>query len=162
MVKMLSKNEPWYLEQRTKNLAIMYLTRRQDLTVTYQDSKHGLDLIVAIGQNGDYTGRIFGVKLQAASTSNEATRGVSKTWWHKAQALFEDTPFPIIVTIFTMEDDQGYYGWLKEPQLDENGNVRLSLTPDYTLSKLVDSDLDAIVAKVNNWYDSKKLVAASR
>jgi hypothetical protein len=53
----MAKEELWYVSQRSEALAIVYLTRRDDFTVTKAPNPEtGLDLLVTIGAQDSPSG----------------------------------------------------------------------------------------------------------
>jgi hypothetical protein len=59
----------WYLDTRAEYLAIIHLSRRDDLVITKQPDaeEHGFDMLVSICQNQKPTGRVFGIQLKRLS-----------------------------------------------------------------------------------------------
>jgi len=41
-------------------------------------------------------------------------------------SAYQDAPYPVCQFVFTMDDDQGYWKWIKEPAVDDRiGNTLL-------------------------------------
>lgn len=55
---------------------------------------------------------------------------------------------------FTLEDDQGYYIWLKEPFINEKNLPKLRPSTTLTLSKLDNAALERITSDVSAWYNA--------
>jgi hypothetical protein len=147
--------EAWYIGQRAESLAIMYLTRRQDLTVSHQRDDYGLDLLVAIMVREQHSGRVFGVNLKASiSLPNSVKRGHTIAIPDENIQIIE-FPFPVCLFYFTMEDDKGYYKWLLEPVLTEANSTKLQWNSGHEFKKLSDSEIHKIVSQVNRWYDAR-------
>lgn len=114
----MNENDTWYLSQRAELLAVLHLTRRSDLVVSRPADDLGLDLLVSVIKNGQYTGRMFGVVVKA---SVHAVRRHGEKGEYRVQlsarlmASFWDVPFPVCLFFFIMQNDAAYYVWLKEP-----------------------------------------------
>lgn len=54
---MIKVNSALLLEQRALHLAIVHLSRRNDLTIGQPKAESGVDLMVTIEQDGKITGR---------------------------------------------------------------------------------------------------------
>ena len=69
----MQTEQPWYIGLRSEALAIVYLTRRDDLIVSQPQAQGagGLDIIVTITKDGNSSGRMFGVELNATASSSE-------------------------------------------------------------------------------------------
>lgn len=158
MLGAATKSQPWYLRQRAESLAIMYLTRRQDLIVARHesDSDAGLDLLVTIGRDGGSSGRIFGVTVKAAVSSHNPHRNGGHTEIEStngASSYHQDIPFPVLLFFFTMKDDQGYFRWIKEPVPDRKAGASLLMATSSALMPLTDAAIESIVVEVDAWYD---------
>ncbi|AFY47904.1 hypothetical protein Nos7524_2051 [Nostoc sp. PCC 7524] len=150
---------PWYIGQRAESLAIVYLTRRDDLKASKQTAGQGLDFLVTITKDGINSGRLFGVEVKA-TVSNSELIAHDETWSLKNHSYLKirsliDLPFPVCLFFFTLDNDQGYYKWVLEPifQAENHDNLRLNI--DNKFKKLNDQEIANIVASVNYWYDNK-------
>jgi Domain of unknown function (DUF4365) len=70
---------------------------------------------------------------------------------------FQELPFPVCILFFTMDDDRGYYNWIKFPQV---ANKHLRPVEEDSWKVLNDSSIEQIVEEVNHWYDEKSHSAA--
>jgi hypothetical protein len=163
----MQTEQPWYISFRAEALAIVCLTDRDDLLVSQQqkDKDTGLDLLVKITKDGNYTGRIFGVEVKATVSSSELIEHDDmfklKNQEYNKLKNFRDLPFPVCLFFFTLDNDKGYYRWILEPIIKEGNNVALKFNENQELKNLNDQEIDNIIAMVNNWYDHKSnLVSA--
>jgi len=69
-------------------------------------------------------------------------------------SALRDIPFPVCLFFFTMEDDQGYYKWVKESGLTSKRTPKLALNREPELKKLTNREIGKIISKVNAWYDA--------
>lgn len=150
----MSHTQPWYIGERAEALAQVYLTRRSDLRAKQEDADYGVDYIVEITKNNQPTRRVFGVQVKAQIPPIkggvlESLRPVPST----SENRVEELPFPLCLFVFTMENDEGFYQWVLEPVISDDGP---KLRPNKTkiLSKLDNAALERIVAQVNQWYDT--------
>lgn len=152
-----------FLEDRAMSLATVLLTRHPDVQLLIEPSplRHaGYDLIAKIAPKGVFTGRMFAVEVKArravsaigARTKNTETLKLSqplrKALQKQAEALDELT-FPTLFIIFAMDTDDGYFGWLREP---ETVKGRLT-TPQIGTAELWSKQTHIeVVDRVNKWF----------
>jgi hypothetical protein len=146
----------WYQDQRAEALAIVYLTRRQDLVVHQQKEDYGYDLLVEITRDSRLTKRVFAIQIKSKTEPIKVQKliGVTFDEWR-------ETPFPLCLFFFTMRNDHAYYTWITEPIVTQDNRPKLRLNTEAHLFELDTLALDTIVAQVNHWYDSlfKELAA---
>jgi hypothetical protein len=154
----MENTQVWYIEPRAEQLAFVYLSRRDDLVIAKQNDDYGVDFLVSVLEDGNYTGRVFGVQVKA-KLSLEPTQEDTSTNNFKLNLgellILEDIPFPLCLFVFAMEDDEGYYRWLKEPRFNSQGNSELVLNKVNEFKKLSNAELDSIVSQINLWYERK-------
>jgi hypothetical protein len=91
----------WYVGQRAEQLAILHLSRRDDLAITQFNSgqNYGLDLLVNICKNGKLTGRVFGVQIKARLSLRVISHGLLDANEVKVNIgeipILKDIPFPV-------------------------------------------------------------------
>lgn len=150
----MSKAAPWYLAQRAEALALVYLTRRDDLIVRQQtQGDTGIDYIIEIVSDGRSTGRIFGLQLKARTTALQGS-ALHKSIGITYEQWMVELPFPLCLFVFIMETNEGYYKWLSEPVVTDDQKPKLRLNAQGSLEKLSDDQLEHIVNRVNKWYDA--------
>lgn len=149
-----------FIGERAENLAIVHLTRRSDLLVGRTSTRgEGLDLLVTIRKDGAATGRLLGVQVKGRA---EATgRGkVPRVRLTPAEARrVQGVAFPVCAFLFTMEEDDGYYRWVREPVVGSNRQPGLTAA-DAGWAPLTDEALGRIVSAVDAWYDARRHRAA--
>jgi hypothetical protein len=152
---MSESQQEWFLQERTRALAGMYLTRRDDLVIRRADQESGLDFIVSITrEKGEKSFRQLGVYLRGALRPTTEER-LDKTLHPTMQsfASLGEFSYPICLLYFTMQDDQGYYTWVAEPAVVED-DPRLLVHTEAHCRKLDRQALDEIVRQVDRWYDA--------
>jgi hypothetical protein len=152
----MHEGQPWYVRQRAEALALVYLTRREDLVVRQeQKPDSGLDFIVEIVDHDRPTRRVFGIALTGTLASSVDEAGIvadAATVPH--QPAVEQLPFPVCLFLFSVKDSRGFYKWLTEPLVTADGAPKLRLDVDGEFKKLDPKALGIIVTKVNQWYDA--------
>lgn len=152
----MQTEQPWYIGFRAKALSAVYLTRRDDLIVSEQPD-NGLDLLVTILKNNNLTGRIFGANVQATTSSSDIVQ--DKNVFHiKFNAdqikYFQEFPFPVCLIFFSLDNETGYYKWILEPVIEQNGLKTLKFNRRNEFKRLTEQERDNIVSLVSNWYDT--------
>lgn len=144
---MSDDRQEWFIQERTRALAMVHLTRRDDLVVTNAGPASGLQLLVNVTRDkGQPSGRQFGVLLRGAMGP------VTGSDIHVTLPSGE-LPYPVCVFFITMADDQGYYAWVAEPEVTADG-PRLLMHAGPPFRKLDRAALDEIVGRVDRWYDA--------
>lgn len=161
----MAENENWYLEERAEQLAIVYLSRRDDLVINRQKgADYGLDLLVSLTSNREYTGRMFGVVVQALKSYQDSGRittfPAEIRFDPRESRIHNDLPFPLCLFVFVMESDAGYYRWIKRPAYGLDGRPQLLLEQTGSLKKLDDKAIDRIISEVSVWYENQIKIPA--
>ena len=154
---MMIDNLQAFIDERAENLAIVYLTRRPDLSIQRMEANRGLDLFVEILENEKPSGQVFGIQLKATAACSPADMPTDLLKDNSLKYA-QNLPFPVCLFLFEMEHDRGFYTWLKAPvsrEQSEEQNQDLeewrSLTPD---------SLNTLIRQVTAWYQQKQQVAA--
>ncbi len=155
---MSEEKQEWFIAERAKTLARLHLSRRKDLLITQPGKDVGLEFIVYVSKEGEPAIRQFGVFLRGTkSATTEAA--LDKLLRPTIQRLARIGPFPYPTCLlhFTMDDDQGYFTWVTEPEVTEDG-PRLVMHEAPHVQKLDRAALDEIVDRVDRWYDVRMAV----
>lgn len=161
----MQKTEAWYLGERAEQLAIVYLSRRDDLVITreWAGSDGVIDLVVNLLKTGANTGRVFGVEVKALR-SNRQIHPVSEPDVVRINLsrvpVPRDLPFPLCLFVFIMETDEGYYRWVKKPVYGLSRKPQLLLNDENTFRKLSTEAVNEIVLDVQGWYDCRVKIPA--
>lgn len=147
--------QKWFVAERARALAMIHLTRRDDLVVQKAGEGLGLEFIVRITKEaGEPSLRQFGVFLRGSKSSateahlDKVLRPVLRSFVGIGQF-----PYPVCLFHFTMDDDKGYYTWVAEPAV-AHGGPRLLMHQAPHCRTLDRAALDEIVEKVDRWYDA--------
>lgn len=153
----MQHNLDYFIHQRAESLAMVYLTRSKDLLIERTRVNNGIDMLITILQDNLPTGRIFGIEVKGLDKAfkdiqQEALWILSK---EQKKDYVQELPFPLCLMVFTMDDDKGYYRWLRySNELNHNSLLQEEWhsLDDYPVNQLTDA--------VNAWYDEKRHSAA--
>jgi Domain of unknown function (DUF4365) len=154
----VTTKKAWYIGQRAESLALMYLTRRNDLIVSRQQENYGLDFLITVSKDRSYSGRLFGVQVKATASTPKSIQGdeiVEIKLNITPIEYFTELPFPVCLFFFTLDNDHGYYKWILEPIIEEKyPKLHWNLSNEF--KQLTDEEIDKIISAVNRWYDNRK------
>jgi hypothetical protein len=139
--------------QRSELLARVFLTRRLNINVhPFGDNNdEGLNFICTIRDDRVKGFLPFGVLVwgtaKELSTETEATAyGRQKKKVLRQSTFF----FPVVVLLFSMQDDQGYFSWLVEPCQEGN---KLFHVPELKFKTFDTKHLDRMIKRIASWYN---------
>jgi ribosomal protein S27AE len=144
-----------FIRERVKDLAVMYLTRRSDLELKWQDSRdEWIDCIVEIKGKEKPAHRLFGVELSGTMSPVTDDRA-NKILLPKMQNMLKRGrfPFPVCLLYFTMANNEGRFTWITEPIL-QSGKPVLRYREHADTKKFDKGELDQIVGQINNWFNA--------
>ncbi len=123
---MTKRFREFFMAERARALAVVYLTRRDDLVIRDAQNESGLDFLVDIVRRDDPLTRSFGILLRAEMApvtlphANELL-GPSVQRFHRNGHF----PYPVCLFLFTMREDHAYVTWLLEPVITAQGKPKL-------------------------------------
>jgi hypothetical protein len=148
-----------YVAKRADLLATLVLTRQKDVQLLrfQAPTDTGVDLIVQLPSIGESKHEppirpFIGVEVmgtdEALETEVEATTYANR---HR-----EDRPAviclgPIVLFLFSVDGDRGYFGWIMEPQVTKEGPT-LTRASSLNMTKITKSSTDVIFREVADWY----------
>jgi hypothetical protein len=144
-----------FIAERVKDLAVMYLTRRNDLEVKWQDKgQEWIHCIVEIKGKDNPARRVFGVELRG-TMSPVTDDHANKVLHPSMQNMLRrgEFPFPACLLYFTMENNEGRFTWIAEPVL-EDGKPVLRYHGEADTKKFDKGALDNIIEQINKWFDA--------
>jgi hypothetical protein len=153
-------SEQSLIENRARILAMVQFTSRPDLQASDFPEDGGIDLLVRIISDGPGYQKLFGVKLFGATSpfpdSDRANRFLRTANWVNKKEGKSSSKFalPVIILVFSMVDDKGYFAWSIEPIVDRTGGPKLKVHESLTCAPFNRSTLATIVKRVNEWHDS--------
>ena len=153
----MKRNMQAFMGRRAELLAFVHLTRRDDVAVDRPAAADfGVDYLVSLAGQGTPPGRIFGVQAKALDGCVAHPGDLDRAPALRLKRQHPPAaPLPLCLFVFTMNDDRGFYGWLKEPVVGADGAAVLRLVDSIRWKELDDGGLGEIVAAVNDWYDAR-------
>src|SRR4051812_22100120 len=107
-----STTQERFIAERVRALAVVYLTRRDDLIVTEETADIGIDLWVTLNLEDKDGHRKFGVELRGVRTAVTAAHANNVLYPSMQNMLrYGPFPFPVVLFFFTMDDNEGWYTW---------------------------------------------------
>jgi hypothetical protein len=147
---------------RAEQLAIVYLTRRNDLEVltgNHRTNIASFDIIVNI-HDTRMSAKQFAVEVKARLDPTDRNL-LLRDALQRARYL-KPNDIPSCLFFFAMRNDEGYYAWLREPKVNPDGKPVLKLADpekrmrNQPLLKPLDNDaIGEIVTRVSEWYELK-------
>lgn len=139
------------VEGRAESLAIVFLTRRDDLDVARQPSSQG-SLLVTLHDRGRPTERVFGAEIFGALSGSERASRLTQ----RQESYLQSVPFPVCGILFLADTSQGYWRWLCEPAPERAANMDLTFHAQGDWKPLTVAAFDQVISQVNRWYDARK------
>jgi hypothetical protein len=143
----------WFIGEKAKALAMVLLTRRDDLEIRETKAENGLDYTVRIKSEEGAGPRAFGILIRATMSPATIEQANAQMRPTMGGLVATQVLMPVCVFYFTVKDDRGYYTWAHEPVL-EKGQARLRARREPDCRPLDDESLEQILSLVGNWYDA--------
>ncbi len=143
------------IAERVRALAIILLTRREDVSIRELTEDFGLDLIATIVHEDRSGLRQFGVKLGGVwgKVTAEHADAVLRPTMRK-MLRYGPFPYPVTLFFYTMENDEGWYTWASEPIVSSDGAFELRSHGEASCCPLNDEAIDEMIGRVDDWYDA--------
>jgi hypothetical protein len=102
--------------------------------------------------------RLFAVEAKGAVSAPRVGRSIKcpVLFSNRERTVLKDIPFPVCLFFFTMEDDKGYYGWIKEPVVVPAHTPPLLMSNPSELKPLTNEELGRILSRIKKWYDMRE------
>jgi len=153
----MATQQPWYVEQRGRSLAYIFLTNEPGIAVV---EERGLDfgidykLVLVPGDPGD--NEWVGVRVKATDRDPKGMvawdpRGLSKPY-------FEKIAVPIFLLVLNARDERCFFAWIKEPVLSgEQPRLRNHTESQELPVTLIDRDgFHQQVARCHEFFERQK------
>ncbi len=159
----MGKTVDWFVRERSRALARMYLTRWPDLVIRKTDQEEKLDFVVTLRKQEELPDvRKFGIVLKEGvqgATPEDANRVVESTLKEFSDVV---APYPIILLYFTMKDNGGYAAWVAEPQVVDEDIAVLYMPVQTRPAVLSVESLMDMLGRIDHWYDVRLAEIRSR
>jgi hypothetical protein len=147
---MSSTGEPWFVAERSEALAGVLLTFRADVRVRDERKRdRGLDFLVEIDADDPLSTQLFVVQVTGTTSSD------SNDWMPDVEPLFRERGgpifLPVCVVVVNVRDNQPFYAWLAEPQVEAKGAM-LRFHETGRFHPLNTAAVSDIVDRVKAWY----------
>jgi hypothetical protein len=155
----MTKQEPWFIEERAFAFASLVLTKHHDVAVRpYAGHDMAIDLLAEILKGGKSTLRFLGAQLigylDLPAIQNVDERVLS----HLGRDPFE-AGLPLCVFVIGVRKPEGLYRWVVEPMVADG---RAMLQPQVLTQREVqvqwqpldDAGAERLIAQVNAYYDA--------
>jgi hypothetical protein len=143
----------YFLEHRVKALANVFLMGRNSIA-TYQIPDFGdIDLMARVLPEGEEYEKLFGVILKGTPGPLPSEREAASflRQWDSHRKYVHKFPFPVLILVFSMRDDDGYFAWEFEPYLNY-GEPVLKHCTEFKVERTTKRGLDAITRALDAWY----------
>lgn len=142
---MNAKEKAELYAERAELLAVVYLTRREDVLLAHPQTGARFDLLATLLSDGKTTGRAFGVVTSAVDADPPKT--------NEPDSGLRNVPIPVCEFVFAMDSDAGFWRWIRQP--DDARETGLSFSHG-DVEPLDNAALEHIVRAVQDWYATRK------
>jgi len=145
----MNKEQSFMIEHRTQALTTVLLTGRNNIEVVSLPELGELDMLCRIVSYGEEAEMPFGV-IQKGTSETLVNERLAESYLNsrfRGLKTAKRYPFPVLIIIFSMQSDDGYYSWRVEPAIS-NAAPQLILNERLTCEKATKSGLDSIIAKL--------------
>jgi len=156
----LAKN---YTTQRAVTLANLVLTRRKDVRIlTLEDgSEAGIELLAQFRSPtpGLPANPSFGVQVKGTSGPLNDERAANRFAKQVVRAVTPNQSAyallaPMVLFVFSMEDDRGYWGWILKPTVDNEKGPSLQRVERMEMAEINADALDTLFESVSEWFSA--------
>ncbi|MHC5541121.1 DUF4365 domain-containing protein [Singulisphaera rosea] len=140
--------------RRSEAMAQVFLTGSLNVEVFGVDHLLDIDQIAKITSESRLQ-RLFGVIVKGTSLSLPDARTADAHLGadFRKRRQISSLSMPVIILLFSMKEDVGYYAWQAEPVLADSA-PKLRIHERFTCQLADDSALNTITSKIDRWYDS--------
>ena len=146
-----------FVDHRARALAKVFLMARNSIMpIEIMAEFSDLDLLARILPEEDVYEKLFGVIIKATTTPLP-TEESAKTYlnqWARARKKDHIFPFPILVLVFSMLTDDGYYAWRIAPDLTD-GTPTLKVNTAFETQRTNKRGLDVLTRSLEEWYSQQ-------
>jgi hypothetical protein len=147
----MTKQAPWFIEERAVAFSSLLLTKHHDVHVRPQvGTERTIDLLVEILKDGKSTLRFFGVQLVGCLDLPDTQHADEQVLSHPGSDQFE-AMLPICIFVVGVRKPEGIYRWAVEPVVDD-GRALLNRDVEPSWQTLDEAGAARIIAQVNAWY----------
>ena len=151
----MNKEHSFMIDHRTQALTTVFLTGRNNIEVINLADLGELDMLCRIVSSEAEHEMLFGVIGKGTSEAlvNERLADTYVNSRLRGLKTVKTYPFPVLVVIFSMQSDDGYYSWKIEPTVSD-ATPGLIMHDRFTCGRATKTGLDSIIDKVRTWYSA--------
>jgi hypothetical protein len=155
----MTKQDPWFIEERAFAFASLVLTRRNDVALRpYAGRDMAIDLLAEILKDGKPTMRFFGAQLVGSLDLPTIPKADERVLSHLGRDPFE-AGLPLCVFVIAVRNPEGLYRWIVEPVLADGRALLQPHAPGQRDGQakwqpLDDTGAARLIAQVNAYYDA--------
>lgn len=151
-----------YVAKRAELLAKLVLTRREGVEVVRSEDPDdsGLHLVAFLPSISDQSKLPFlpcvGVEVMGTDepleSEDTATAYVREHWEDRERKGFSFRP--VVLLLFSMEGDKGYFGWLMEPRVGASEGPTLTRVFSPAMTKITKPSTESIFRASEAWSEA--------
>jgi hypothetical protein len=159
----MEHRNPDLVSRRSELLATVALTRRLDIEVRQMDLDSGIDFVGIIRPEPDEELQgflLFGVVVKGTARplpSHLAAEKFFRAHRSKSGIIKGKYFFPVIVLLFSMNQDEGYFSWFVEPDVDTETLIQHT---DLAFKPFDLRQLDQMISRIKKWYQRLSVAIA--
>lgn len=151
----MSKQEPWFIEERAVAFASLMLTGCKGVVVrAHAGADMAIDLLVEVLKDGKSALRFFGVQLIGYLDLPDLQNADERVLAHLPRGSSAEAELPICVFVIGVRKPEGVYHWVVEPIID-NGRPLLRRDGEAPWQVLDEAETARLVRQVSDWYDAR-------
>jgi hypothetical protein len=131
--------EGWRAEQMAK----VFLSKFDNLLIS-ESFNSGLDFIVGVEYKDIKVEKLFGIEVKAGKNRSWFTKKLNEN-----KDVYNEFNFPILIFLFDMDTDKGYFSWIKKPVSEAK------FTAKFQFYQLTDKRMEGLIGTIENWYFEK-------
>jgi hypothetical protein len=157
----MTKQEPWFVEERARWFASLVLTNHKDVKVKpYAGTDMPINLLVEVLEDGSSTLRLFGVQVVGCTDLPDAQEADELVISHVGRRPVESN-LPICAFVINVRKPEGIYRWVVEPVADDGRSV-LQRPGKANWQPLDEAGVAHLIAQVHAWYDARNGASPAR
>ncbi len=157
----MTKEAPWFLEERGYAFASLVLTKGNDVAVRpYAGHDIAIDLLVEVLKDGKSTTRFFGVQMAAYLDLPPVHEADKRALSHSRRDPFE-AALPLCMFVIGVRKPEGLYRWVVEPVVDD-GQALLCPLLETNWQALDERGVNCLIGQVNAYYDVANKVSTRK
>ena len=149
-----------FVAQRAALLAQVVLTRRKDIHVLALGEKAdvGIDFIAHIMTpiTGMPVNPYFGVQVKGTASPLDEVKSANRIANNAVREMTSRAFLfaPLVLMLFSMEEDRGYWGWLMKPQVNGPNSPSLHRVTRMEMTEISNDSLDDLFSTVISWFEA--------